>query len=266
MRLVDETAAPEVEAGTVEAPATGAALTMSFGQPYLLLLLLGLPVLAWLKGRRHHPPAFVYSSVQLVRGITGVRRSHAGVILLRLRWLSLALFIVALAQPRVGEGETRITASGVDIVVAVDRSSSMSAIDFKLNGQEVDRLLIAKDVVRRFVEKRPNDRIGLITFALNAYMASPLTLDHDFLKQNLERLEIAERGRGWDGDRLGAGVGVEPVARGAVGEQDRDPDDRWPEQRGEGATVDGGGGGGGVGGEGVHDRGGNPRSGARAVH
>jgi len=177
---------------------------MSFGQPYLLLLLLGLPVLAWLKGRRHHPPAFVYSSVQLVRGITGVRRSHAGVILLRLRWLSLALFIVALAQPRVGEGETRITASGVDIVVAVDRSSSMSAIDFELNGQEVDRLLIAKDVVRRFVEKRPNDRIGLITFALHAYMASPLTLDHDFLKQNLERLEIAERGE--DGTAIGSAL------------------------------------------------------------
>jgi Ca-activated chloride channel homolog len=177
---------------------------MSFGQPYVLLLLLGLPVLAWLKGRRHHPPAFVYSSVQLVRGITGVRRSHAGVILMRLRWLSLALFIVALAQPRVGEGETRITASGVDIVVAVDRSSSMSAEDFELKGQPVDRLLIAKDVLRRFVEKRPNDRIGLIAFALNAYMASPLTLDHDFLKQNLERLEIATREE--DGTAIGSAL------------------------------------------------------------
>ena len=138
---------------------------MTFGQPYLLLLLMGLPVLAWLRGRRQHPAAFVYSSVQLVRGITGVRRSHAGVILVRLRWLTLALFIVALAQPRIGEGETRITASGVDIVVALDRSSSMSAEDFKLDGREVNRLTIAKDVLRRFVEKRPSDRIGLIAFA-----------------------------------------------------------------------------------------------------
>ena len=177
---------------------------MSFGEPYVLLLLLGLPVLAWLKGRRHHPPAFVYSSVQLVRGITGVRRSHAGVILMRLRWLTLALFIVALARPRIGEGETRITASGVDIVVAVDRSSSMSAEDFELNGQPVDRLLIAKDVLQRFVEKRPNDRIGLIAFALNAYMASPLTLDHDFLKRNIERLEIATREE--DGTAIGSAL------------------------------------------------------------
>lgn len=177
---------------------------MSFGQPYLLLLLLGLPMLAWLKGRRSQPPAFVYSSVQLVRGITGVRRSHAGVILTRLRWLTMALFIVALAQPRIGEGETHITASGVDIVVAVDRSSSMSAIDFKLNGQDVDRLTIAKDVLRRFVEKRPNDRIGLIVFAMNAYVAAPLTLDHDFLKLNLERLEIASRAE--DGTAIGSAL------------------------------------------------------------
>ncbi len=177
---------------------------MTFGQPYLLWLLMGLPVLAWLRGRRQHPAAFVYSSVQLVRGITGVRRSHAGVILVRLRWLTLALFIVALAQPRIGEGETRITASGVDIVVALDRSSSMSAEDFKLDGREVNRLTIAKDVLRRFVEKRPSDRIGLIAFARNAYLASPLTLDHDFLLQNLDRLEIAERAE--DGTAIGSAL------------------------------------------------------------
>jgi Ca-activated chloride channel family protein len=177
---------------------------MSFGLPYLLLLLLVLPLLAWLKGRRRHPAAVVYSSVQLVRGITGVRRSRAGVILVRLRWISLACFIVALAQPRIGEGETRITASGVDIVVALDRSSSMSAEDFELGGKPVDRLTIAKDVLRRFVEKRSNDRIGLVAFAMNAYLAAPLTLDHDFLLQNLDRLEIATRGE--DGTAIGSAL------------------------------------------------------------
>ena len=69
---------------------------MTFAHPYLLLLLLLLPVLAWLRGRRGQRPAFLYSSVQLVRGITGVTRSRAGVILVRLRWLVLALFIVGL--------------------------------------------------------------------------------------------------------------------------------------------------------------------------
>jgi Ca-activated chloride channel family protein len=177
---------------------------MTFGLPYLLLLLLVLPLLAWMKGRRHQPAAFVYSSVQLVRGITSVRRSHAGVILMRLRWLSLALFIVALAQPRIGEGETRIMASGVDIVVVLDRSSSMSAEDFELAGRPVDRLTIAKDVLRRFVDKRGNDRIGLVAFAMNAYLAAPLTLDHGFLLQNLDRLEIAVRGE--DGTAIGSAL------------------------------------------------------------
>jgi Ca-activated chloride channel family protein len=104
----------------------------------------------------------------------------------------------------VGEGETRITASGVDIVVAVDRSTSMIAEDFELSGQPANRLAVAKDVLRRFVEKRPNDRIGLIAFALNAYLVSPLTLDHDFLLTNLDRLELASRAE--DGTAIGSGL------------------------------------------------------------
>ena len=90
---------------------------MTFAHPYLLLLLLLLPVLAWLKGKVGYEPAFLYSSVQLVRGITGITRSRAGAILAKMRWLTLALFVLALARPQLGEGETKITASGIDIVV-----------------------------------------------------------------------------------------------------------------------------------------------------
>src|ERR1043166_9817617 len=120
---------------------------MTFAQPYFLLLLLLLPLAAWLKGKIGFQPAFLYSSVQLVRGITGITRSHAGAILVRLRWLALALFLIALARPQLGEGETKVTASGIDIVVAVDLSSSMSSEDFKLKGEQVNRLTIAKDVL-----------------------------------------------------------------------------------------------------------------------
>src|SRR6266571_9499646 len=163
---------------------------MTFAHPYFLLLLLLLPVLAWLKGKVGFQPAFLYSSVQLVRGITGITRSRAGSILLKLRWLALALFIIALARPRLGEGETKITASGIDIVLAIDLSGSMSSEDFEVRGQRVNRLMIAKDVLQKFIAKRPNDRIGLVAFATEAYIAAPLTLDHDFLNQNLERLQI----------------------------------------------------------------------------
>jgi Ca-activated chloride channel homolog len=177
---------------------------MTFAHPYLLLLLLLLPLVAWLKGRVGYQPAFLYSSVQLVRGITGITRSHAGAILLKLRWLALALFIIALARPQLGEGETKVTASGIDIVVAVDLSSSMSSEDFKLKGEQVNRLTIAKDVLEKFVAKRPNDRIGLVAFARDAYIAAPLTLDHDFLLQNLERLEIATPEK--DGTAIGSAL------------------------------------------------------------
>lgn len=163
---------------------------MTFVHPYFLLLLLLLPVLAWLQGKRGQNSAFLYSSVQLVKPLSGLTRSRAGKILLLLRWLSLALFIVALAQPRFIKGESSSHASGIDIVVAIDLSGSMAAEDFELDGKRVNRLVIAKDVLKKFISTRINDRIGLIAFAGRAYIASPLTLDHDFLQQNLDRIHL----------------------------------------------------------------------------
>jgi Ca-activated chloride channel family protein len=170
--------------------------TDHFAHPWLLLLLLLLPVLAWLKGKGRRQPAFLYSSVQLVKGIIGITRSSAGSILLKLRWLALAFFIIAMAQPRSILGETKINASGVDIVVALDMSGSMAAEDdgFELNGQPASRFAIAKDVLKKFIGKRPNDRLGLVIFATHAFVVVPPTLDHDFLLENLERLDINMEG------------------------------------------------------------------------
>jgi Ca-activated chloride channel family protein len=163
---------------------------MVFARPYFLLLLLLLPLLAWLKGKRGQPPAFLYSSVRLVEGLTRTRRSHAGAFLAALRWMVLALLIVALAQPRLMKSETTVKASGVDIVVALDLSGSMSTPDYVVQGQSITRFIIAKAVLKKFIAGRPNDRIGLVVFAAQAFIASPLTLDHDFLLENLERLGI----------------------------------------------------------------------------
>ena len=71
--------------------------------------------LAWLKGRRGRDSAFLYSSVQLVKNVANFDRDRAGAFLRKLRWISLALFIVALARPQLKEGEARISASGIDI-------------------------------------------------------------------------------------------------------------------------------------------------------
>jgi len=164
---------------------------MTFAHPYFLLLLLLLPVAAWLRGRRGKPPAFVYSSVQLLRGVQDLTKSKAGGWLAALRWLALASLMIALAQPRLTKFDTtKATASGVDIVVAFDLSGSMAAEDFEIRGQRVNRVNMARAVLKRFIDERPNDRIGLVAFGTEAYVASPLTLDHEFLLKNLERLDL----------------------------------------------------------------------------
>ena len=163
---------------------------MTFAHPYLLLLLLLLPLAAWLKGRRGKPPAFLYSSVRLLEGLSGATRSRAAGWLAALRWLSLALLIIALAQPRLTKSETKIKASGVDIVVTLDLSGSMQAEDFEVRSKRVNRLDMARLVLKQFIEKRPADRVGLVIFGTDAYVATPLTLDHDYLLQTLGRLDF----------------------------------------------------------------------------
>ncbi len=183
-------------------------LKMVFAHPWLLLLLLLLPVLAWLKGRRGVPPAFVYSSVQLVRGMQNISRSRSGGLLMSLRWAALALGIVALAQPRLAKSTTEVKASGVDIVVALDMSGSMISEDFVVRGERVNRFNMARSVLKGFIDKRPNDRIGLVLFAAQAFIATPLTLDHEFLQANLDRLEIGaiDQNSTAIGDGLGTAV------------------------------------------------------------
>lgn len=176
---------------------------MSFAHPYYLALLLLLPVLAWWRGRRGQQAAFLYSSVQLVKNVANLNRSRAGQFLAALRWLTLALFIVAMARPQLVESETSVKASGVDIVVALDLSGSMESEDFRLRGERVNRLTIAKDVLKKFVERRPSDRIGLVAFAGKAYIAAPLTLDHGFLEQNIDRLTLHSIE---DGTAIGSGL------------------------------------------------------------
>src|SRR6266516_2534498 len=178
-------------------------MLLTFAHPWFLLLLLLLPVAAWWRGRQGKPAAFLYSSVQLVSGVANISRSSAGRALVALRWLTLALLILGLAQPQFVESETAVKASGVDIVVAIALSGSMESEDFELKGRRANRLEIAKDVLKKFIEKRPGDRIGLVAFAGKAYIAAPMTLDHDFLEMNVERLQLHSIE---EGTAIGAGL------------------------------------------------------------
>ena len=115
----------------------------------------------------------------------------------------LLLLILALARPQQGLEATKITAEGIDIVLAVDVSTSMLAEDFTLHGRRTNRLDVVKDVVSTFVEHRPNDRIGLVIFAGRPYTFCPLTLDHGWLMTQLDRVRI---GMVEDGTAIGSGI------------------------------------------------------------
>jgi Ca-activated chloride channel family protein len=122
--------------------------------------------------------------------VLNVSRTRSGGFLAALRWLALAIFIVALAQPQFTNSQTRVKSSGIDIAVAVDLSGSMASLDFEVGGHRVSRIEMAKSVLKKFIENRPGDNIGLIAFATEAYIVTPLTLDHDFVLQNLDRFTI----------------------------------------------------------------------------
>lgn len=174
-----------------------------FAHPELLFLLALLPLVAWLKGRTGQVAALGFPSVAAAREAGAKIRSRAGGLLAALRLLALAALIIALARPQLGKGTTEVEASGIDIILAIDVSGSMEALDFELKGERANRLEVVKDVVAKFVEERPNDRIGILAFAGRPYLVSPLTLDHEWL---LRRLESVRIGQVEDGTAIGSAI------------------------------------------------------------
>ena len=162
-----------------------------FLQPEWLWLLALLPLALLWRGRRAAVTAVEYSNVRLARKVARQTRSRAGHWVWMLPILAGALMVVGLARPQFGHGPTEVQASGIDIVLALDVSGSMQALDFKLAGQPANRIDVVKSVVAKFIQDRPNDRIGLVAFAGAPYLVSPLTLDHDWLEQNLDRVTVA---------------------------------------------------------------------------
>ena len=177
--------------------------TFAFVHPWLLLLLLALPVLAFLQGRRGAAAAVIFSSVAPLRELGQQRRAKAGRWLLTMLLLALALLIVALARPQQGRTISHVEASGIDILLALDVSGSMRAEDFTIGSERASRIEVVKQVTQKFIEGRPNDRIGIIAFAGRPYLVSPLTLDHDWLIQNLERVRL---GLVEDGTAIGSAI------------------------------------------------------------
>ena len=181
----------------------------SFGYPLVLLTLLLIPVLALLKGKFGGTPGILFSSTQLVVAVGKKQRAHAGAILSSLVYAAMAFLIIALARPRLGNTVEHVQASGIDIMLVLDVSGSMIAEDYVIGGARANRIDVVKRVTQHFIEARPNDRIGIIAFAGRPYLVSPLTLDHDWLIQNLDRVQI---GLVEDGTAIGSAL-ASAVAR-----------------------------------------------------
>jgi Ca-activated chloride channel family protein len=176
-----------------------------FAHPWALWLLLLIPALAILRGHFGSEAAVQYSGLSLLGPLVKKRRSRAGGWLSALMYATLACLFAALARPQVVDSSTQVQESGIDIMLAIDLSPSMEALDYHKNGQDLSRVDVVREAVGEFIQDRPNDRIGMVVFAGEAFLMSPLTLDHDWLQQNVDRLHVGLAG---DATAIGSALAV----------------------------------------------------------
>ncbi len=162
---------------------------MSLQYPFALLLLLLVPGLVYLRYTRRWKPSLRFSDGQALAQLPAGWAVAAARLLPVLYGIGLAFLIIAVARPRLGLDESRVETEAVDIVLLVDVSTSMRAEDFSTPGHRMNRLDAAKRVIERFIAERPDDRIGMVAFSAMPYTISPLTLDHAWLLQQMERVE-----------------------------------------------------------------------------
>lgn len=156
---------------------------------FLALPLALLPLIAWWR-----PHAIMFSSLQAMRGGHGARPILTFALPL-LECVAIALVVTALARPQEVRRETVRESEGIDILLAIDTSGSMDAEDMGRGTGSTSRLEAAKQVMARFVEGRPDDRLGLLVFGEEAFIQVPLTLDHEALTDFVGQLVIGMAGR-----------------------------------------------------------------------
>ena len=180
-------------------------MNYDFASPYMLFLLpvvLALALMPWYARNRTRPAAMRFTRTETARAGASGWKLRVRPLLPALRWLALALLIVAAARPQSSEAREIIRGEGVDISLAVDISGSMAALDFDPS----DRLDVAKDVISEFIEQREYDRIGVVAFASNAFVHSPPTVDHDTLSLLMKDVKLASQLGIEDGTAIGMGL------------------------------------------------------------
>jgi Ca-activated chloride channel family protein len=170
---------------------------VSLASPWALLLLLAIPLWAW--WARRHRAGLEHPRVDLVEIVHRAPRRWIGRLPYVLRGAALAALALAVSRPRTGTTVVELESEGIAIVLAVDISSSMLALDMTPR----DRLEAAKETVSQFVRARAHDRLGLVAFAGEALTQVPLTVDHDVVRQAVENLQV---GQLEDGTAIGTAI------------------------------------------------------------
>lgn len=175
---------------------------ISFANPefFWLLLVLPLMIIWYILRHRRNQAEIQLSSFEGFEGRNKTFRQHMRHFPFILRLLAIAFAVLAMTRPQSSSSRKDVSVEGIDIVMANDISGSMLAEDFKPN-----RLEAAKKVASEFISSRPNDKMGLVIFAGEAFTQCPLTTDHAVLLELMGKIEM---GMLEDGTAIGDGLGT----------------------------------------------------------
>ena len=181
---------------------------MQLAYPYLLLLIPVLSLILWyfycrrsIPGRLQVPSTTLIAKIKTPFYLPIIK--HLSLVL---RIASICLLVIAAARPQEITGKQRQRRHGLDLMLIIDTSGSMRALDFLMtNGQRQNRLAVVKEVIAEFIDARPDDRIGMIVFGDQAFIQAPLTSDHQVLQQFLKQIEIGMAG---ENTAIGDAIGV----------------------------------------------------------
>ncbi len=167
---------------------------LRFEDPWLLAVLFAIPVITYSYFYLSSSSRIRFSTIELLKKLKTSKSVRARHSLILLRGAAILFLTLGLARPQHGTKTTEQLTEGIDIMLCLDTSGSMQALDFTIDGRKRDRLAVVKDVVKDFVKARENDRIGMVVFGDEAFTQCPLTLDYGVLLSFLDRISIGMAG------------------------------------------------------------------------
>jgi len=167
---------------------------MSFHDPWVVLFIPAIFIAGFFIKNNQKLAGLRFSSISLFSGLGTSFRSRVRRNLIYLRCIALSLMLIALARPQSPIEDTIKASEGIDIILAIDVSTSMLAEDFNIGKNKRNRLYAVKEVIPDFIKTPKDDRIAMVVFATRPFIASPLTLNHDWLLARLEKLEAGMLG------------------------------------------------------------------------